>query len=47
MDQASEGGLLESEPQTLATNTLTIAVPVGNPGGVESWEDLSSADSST
>lgn len=47
MDQASEGGLLESEPQTLATNTLTIAVPVGNPGGVESWEDLSSAELDT
>lgn len=47
MDQASEGGLLESEPQTLATNTLTIAVPAGNPGGVESWEDLSSAELDT
>ena len=47
MDQASQDGLLEADPQTLATNTLTIAVPVGNPGGVESWEDLSSAELDT
>lgn len=47
MEQAAESGLLEGDPQTLATNTLTIAVPAGNPGGVDSWEDLASSELDT
>ena len=47
MDQAAQSGLLEGDPEILATNTLTIAVPAGNPGGVGSWEDLSSDELDT
>ncbi|MEU2202574.1 molybdate ABC transporter substrate-binding protein [Isoptericola sp. NPDC019482] len=32
------------EPQAFATNTLEIAVPPGNPAGVESLQDLASPD---
>lgn len=47
MDQASQAGLIEGDPQILATNTLTIAVPAGNPGGVGSWADLASPELDT
>ncbi|MGF2950026.1 molybdate ABC transporter substrate-binding protein [Microbacterium alcoholitolerans] len=31
---------LASDPQLFATNTLVVAVPAGNPGGVDSLDDL-------
>ncbi|WP_084073522.1 molybdate ABC transporter substrate-binding protein [Demequina sp. NBRC 110052] len=34
---------LEIEPQIFATNTLTIAVPAGNPGGITGVDSLSDA----
>jgi molybdate transport system substrate-binding protein len=34
------GDALASAPRLFATNTLTIAVPAGNPAGVEGLEDL-------
>jgi molybdate transport system substrate-binding protein len=34
------GAGLADEPQLFASNTLVIAVPVGNPGGVKTIEDL-------
>lgn len=40
---ATVSGELEIEPQIFATNTLTIAVPAGNPGGITGVESLSDA----
>lgn len=40
MDKAVDAGLVEAEPSIFATNTLTIAVPPGNPAGVASFQDL-------
>ena len=34
---------LASDPQLFATNTLVVAVPAGNPGGVETLADLATA----
>lgn len=34
---------LASDPQLFATNTLVVAVPAGNPGGVDSLDDLADA----
>ena len=39
MDTASQAGLVQ-EPQIFATNTLTIAVPEGNPANIASLETL-------
>ena len=35
---------LASAPELFATNTLVLVVPAGNPGGVESLDDLGNAD---
>ena len=35
---------LASGPQLFATNTLVLVVPAGNPGGVESLDDLANAE---
>lgn len=43
MDKLRDAGLLDGEPQVFATNTLGIAVPPGNPAGVRSFADLSTA----
>ncbi|MDO5618838.1 MAG: molybdate ABC transporter substrate-binding protein [Kocuria sp.] len=40
MDKAVEAGLVQGQPSIFATNTLTIAVPAGNPAGVRSFQDL-------
>lgn len=40
MDSVASEGLLAATPETFATNTLTIAVPNGNPSGIDSLEDL-------
>ncbi|PRY01635.1 molybdate ABC transporter substrate-binding protein [Allonocardiopsis opalescens] len=40
MDQAVEAGAVADEPEVFARNTLEIAVPAGNPGGVGSLADL-------
>lgn len=39
MQKVVDAGLA-SDPELFASNTLVIAVPAGNPGGVESIEDL-------
>lgn len=39
MASVARAGLAD-EPQLFASNTLVIAVPVGNPGGVKTIEDL-------
>lgn len=43
MDTASEAGLVQ-EPQIFASNTLTIAVPAGNPANVSDLESLAQPD---
>ncbi|WP_047691823.1 molybdate ABC transporter substrate-binding protein [Kocuria sp. ZOR0020] len=40
MDKAVDAGLVEGEPSIFATNTLTIAVPPGNPAGISGFQDL-------
>jgi molybdate transport system substrate-binding protein len=40
MQKLTADDLLSSDPATFATNTLEIAVPPGNPAGVESLDDL-------
>lgn len=40
MDKAVDAGLVQGSPSIFATNTLTIAVPPGNPAGIESFADL-------
>lgn len=40
MDKLVADDLTGAEPETFATNTLEIAVPPGNPAGVESLQDL-------
>ncbi|WP_435770155.1 molybdate ABC transporter substrate-binding protein [Nocardioides sp. SYSU DS0651] len=40
MDALVDDGLVDGEPVQLATNTLTIAVPPGNPAAVRGPEDL-------
>lgn len=43
MDKLTTDDLV-GEPQAFATNTLEIAVPPGNPAGVESLQDLADPD---
>lgn len=43
MDRLMEAGLVE-ELTPFASNTLTVVVPPGNPGGVTSFADLARAD---
>lgn len=40
MAKLTDDGLNGSEPEMFATNTLMIAVPPGNPAGIESLQDL-------
>lgn len=40
MDDLVAADLTAAEPQDFATNTLEIAVPPGNPAGVQSFQDL-------
>ncbi|RYB94954.1 molybdate ABC transporter substrate-binding protein [Nocardioides oleivorans] len=40
MDKLTADDLQGSEPELFASNTLEIAVPPGNPAGVESFQDL-------
>lgn len=42
MDRLTEAGLAAGTPQDFATNTLAIAVPAGNPDGIDSFQDLAS-----
>ena len=44
MDRAVAEDLVAGAPQVFATNTLTIAVPPGNPGGVTDLDDLARDD---
>lgn len=43
MAKLQEAGLLDSEPRNFATNTLAIAVPPGNPAGINSFADLANS----
>jgi molybdate transport system substrate-binding protein len=43
MDQVVEGGAAGS-PEDFVTNLLQIAVPAGNPGGVDGLDDFADAD---
>jgi molybdate transport system substrate-binding protein len=43
MDRVVEGGDA-ADPVVFATNTLTVVVPAGNPGGVTSFADLARED---
>ena len=40
MDKLTADNLQGADPRPFASNTLEIAVPPGNPGGVESFQDL-------
>ena len=40
MDKLQQAGLVDGEPRVFATNTLSIAVPHGNPAGIRSFADL-------
>lgn len=40
MDRAAGAGLLAGAAQPFATNTMTIAVPAGNPAGITGFADL-------
>lgn len=44
MDRAAAGGVVAGAPVVFARNTLTLAVPAGNPGGVASLADLTDDD---
>lgn len=44
MDKLVDAGLAAGAPVEFATNTLTIAVPPGNPGGVADLTDLADED---
>ncbi|MBK1785377.1 molybdate ABC transporter substrate-binding protein [Prauserella cavernicola] len=44
MDKVVEAGGVEGQPETFATNKLTIAVPPGNPKGITSFADLAGDD---
>jgi molybdenum ABC transporter molybdate-binding protein len=44
MDNAVADGAVEGEPVLFARNTLTLAVPAGNPGGISSLTDLARED---
>jgi molybdate transport system substrate-binding protein len=40
MDRLAADGLIDGEPAEFAQNSLTIAVPQGNPAGVRGFRDL-------
>lgn len=44
MSQATDDDLTAAAPETFATNTMTIAVPPGNPAGIERFADLADDD---
>lgn len=44
MDRVAADELIDGQPVPFATNTLTIAVPPGNPAGITSFEDLADPD---
>lgn len=44
MDKAVDADLIDGSPSIFAGNTLTVAVPSGNPAGVTSFEDLAGDD---
>lgn len=44
MDRLVDAGLAATEPAEIATNTLVIAVPPGNPAGVTGLSDLGRED---
>ncbi|MGH3978952.1 MAG: molybdate ABC transporter substrate-binding protein [Pseudonocardiaceae bacterium] len=44
MQKVAGAGLLDGRAQLFATNTLTIAVPPGNPKGIEGFADLARPD---
>jgi molybdenum ABC transporter molybdate-binding protein len=44
MDEAVAGGAVEGEPEVFARNTLTLAVPAGNPGRVTGLADLARSE---
>jgi molybdate transport system substrate-binding protein len=44
MSRAVDGGLVASPPREMARNSLVLAVPVGNPGGVGGLDDLADPD---
>lgn len=41
MAKVTDVDLAQDEPQLFATNTIVVAVPAGNPGGVDDLADLS------
>ena len=41
MDKVVEDGLASGDPAPFALNSLTIAVPPGNPAGINAFQDLS------
>lgn len=43
MEKLTTDDLQGSDPETFASNTLQIAVPPGNPAGVESFQDLAAS----
>ncbi|MGW9403742.1 molybdate ABC transporter substrate-binding protein [Arthrobacter sp. NPDC055585] len=43
MAKVVDAGLTAGDPQDIATNTLTIAVPPGNPAGITGFVDLAEA----
>ncbi len=44
MERAVSEGLIRGEPVLIATNTLVLATPAGNPGGVTRLADLARGD---
>ncbi len=44
MDDAVSAGLIRGDAEAFATNTLVIAVPAGNPAGIDGVDDLVDTD---
>ncbi|MGW9112151.1 molybdate ABC transporter substrate-binding protein [Microbacterium sp. NPDC055683] len=44
MEQVVDAGLTAGDPELFARNVLEIAVPAGNPAGIEGFADLASPD---
>lgn len=44
MGDAVDGGAVDGEPVTFATNSLTLVVPADNPAGITSFSDLGKGD---
>jgi molybdate transport system substrate-binding protein len=44
MDQLVDADAVAGEPEVFVTNQLEIAVPAGNPGGVDGLDDFAKAD---